>query len=78
MIIIMKMIDPLLTDMAPATNNLNARLRRQVELMTAQWEDLNKETTPSPAPPPPQTAPPPPQMVPSPPAIVPSPPATAQ
>jgi hypothetical protein len=51
------MLDPLLADTAPATIEMNARLKCHVVRMTAQWEG---QTTPSPAPPLPQTAPAPP------------------
>ena len=54
-----RMIDPLLADTAPATIEINARLKRLVDRMKAQLDslpkpDLNnlKPTTPSPAPPP--------------------------
>ena len=49
-------LGPLLADTAPATNEINARLKRHVHYLKAQMEtlnipDRNKPTTPSPAPP---------------------------
>ena len=57
-----KMLDPLLADTAPATIEINARLKRHVTRMTARLEDLDKQnqTTPSPATPRPRTEPAPP------------------
>ena len=52
-----RMIDPLLDDTTPATIEINAKMKRLVarlkaHLATLNKPDLNKPTTPSPAPPP--------------------------